>query len=76
MDMGGNVWEWTADWFRPYSERGRPSAETAASERVQRGGSFLCRPDRCHGFRVAARGHAAPETALFHVGFRCARDDA
>ena len=75
-DLGGNVWEWTADWFRPYAGRDGPFEPAATSERVQRGGSFLCRPDRCHGFRVSARGHATPETALFHVGFRCARDGA
>ncbi|HEX7090312.1 MAG TPA: formylglycine-generating enzyme family protein [Longimicrobiales bacterium] len=73
-DMGGNVWEWTADWFRPYAERGRPFRETAAGEKVQRGGSFLCSPTFCRGYRVSARSHSTPETALFHVGFRLAKD--
>ena len=39
-----------------------------------RGGSYLCDPKVCHGFRVSARGHSTPETGLGHVGFRCARD--
>ena len=73
-DMGGNVWEWTGDWYRPYTDRGSPFVATAASERVQRGGSFLCHPSYCHGFRVSARSHSTPETSLFHVGFRCAQD--
>lgn len=72
-DMGGNVWEWTNDWF------GRPGMTVnvsagGAGEKVQRGGSFLCHPSYCHGYRVSARSHSSPDTALFHVGFRCAKD--
>ncbi|WP_407351333.1 formylglycine-generating enzyme family protein [Luteimonas sp. R10] len=75
-DMGGNVWEWTADWFRPYAERDRPFTPDATSEKVQRGGSFLCHVSYCHGYRVSARSHSTPDTALFHVGFRLVKDRA
>ena len=72
-DLGGNVWEWTADWYRAYGARDLPFTVGSTSEKVQRGGSFLCHADVCHGFRIAARSHSTPETALFHVGFRLAR---
>ncbi len=73
-DMGGNVWEWVDDWFRPYSERGKPYEPTAESKKVQRGGSFLCDPAVCHGYRVSGRADAPPDEGLCHTGFRCARD--
>ena len=72
-DMAGNVWEWTASWYRPYDRLHRSSEPGPGAERVQRGGSFLCDPKFCHGFRVSARSHSTPDTALMHVGFRCAR---
>ncbi len=72
-DMAGNVWEWTDSWYRPYTQRETPFNPGPASERVQRGGSYLCDPKFCHGFRVSARSHSTPDSSLMHVGFRCAQ---
>jgi formylglycine-generating enzyme len=73
-DMGGNVWEWTDSWYRSYTEWDAPFVANEQSERVQRGGSFLCNEGYCHGYRVSARSHSTPESSLFHVGFRTVMD--
>ena len=60
IDMVGNVWQWTSSTF----DEGK---------RAMRGGSFLCDANVCHGYRIDARQGATPDSALMHVGFRCAR---
>jgi formylglycine-generating enzyme required for sulfatase activity len=84
-DMSGNVWEWTADWFRPDAyaadhARGVVRNPTgpdgpdprpgAMAAKVLRGGSFLCSDSYCRGYRVSARSPAAPDSGASHIGFR------
>lgn len=70
-DMGGNVWQWCTDDIKPTTEE---AASDPAMRKVLRGGSFLCDPMVCHGFKVTGRSSCTPETALVHLGFRCAKD--
>lgn len=41
------------------------------SERVTKGGSFLCNPSYCESYRPTARRGTPPDTGTEHVGFRC-----
>lgn len=75
-DMAGNVWEWTDSWYLPYGARPQADSPTEGLERVSRGGSFLCSPSFCEGYRVSARNHTAPGMALENIGFRCVVDPA
>ncbi|MHB2169699.1 formylglycine-generating enzyme family protein [Alsobacter sp. R-9] len=74
----GNVWEWCQDPFRTRSltragrERDRQAA--AETERVMKGGSYLCHISYCYRYRVAARLGRHPNTSTGHVGFRVAYD--
>lgn len=70
-DMGGNVWQWCSDDIAPTAEE---AASDPATRKVLRGGSYLCDPLVCHGFKVNGRSACTPETALAHIGFRCVKD--
>ena len=45
--------------------------EPGLPKRVQRGGSFMCSPDYCLGYRCATRMKGEPTSGTFHCGFRC-----
>lgn len=81
FDMAGNVWEWTADRFRPDHGRqapppcctpGGPQGDSDRfPRRVTKGGSYLCAPNYCLRYRPAARQGQTEDTATCHMGFRC-----
>jgi formylglycine-generating enzyme required for sulfatase activity len=77
-NVSGNVWEWTNDWFgkQYYSESPRkdPKGPASGTNRVMRGGSYLCHKSYCNRYRVAARSSNTPDSSTGNMGFRCAAD--
>ncbi len=71
LDVTGNVWEWTSDF---YASRGRSDERPRSpiARRVIKGGSHLCAPNYCLRYRPAARQGEAVDTSTSHIGFRCA----
>jgi formylglycine-generating enzyme required for sulfatase activity len=65
LDLAGNVWEWTADWYGEY-----PTGRSSGDERVMRGGGWQYRWDLV---RAASRHNVPPDGGYFRngLGFRC-----
>jgi iron(II)-dependent oxidoreductase len=69
LDMSGNVWQWTADDYRPYPG-GRTAFEIPVDAKVIRGGSY--ESDKLHVTTTTRNlDHASAHRPT--IGFRCAK---
>ena len=83
MSANGNAWATsTSQECQTPSERvaaigirnGSFSTPSASSQRVIRGGSFLCAENDCRNYRPSARHGTDWDTGLSNLGFRCVKD--
>ncbi len=72
-DLGGNMWEWTLDWYvDPYPLPCSDCAHlTSGAQRVYRGGGY--RSKQPSSLLSSARFKVVPSERSIDVGIRCAR---
>lgn len=70
LDMAGNVWEMTGDWYGDYPSEAQvnPTGPESGNRRIFRGGSWRASPDH---LRSALRTYSTPDRSSNHAGFRC-----
>ncbi len=74
-DMAGNVYEWTANWYKPYPHNMEFNSHYGEKNKIVRGGSWYdCLSYGC-GLSAPSynRSRFAPEIRNKGFGFRCAK---
>lgn len=77
-NMIGNVWEWTQDWWdikHDATAKTNPTGPSSGSDKVKKGGSFMCHKSYCYRYRCVARSQNTPDSSAHNLGFRCASDE-
>lgn len=70
LDLAGDVWEWSTDWYAAYAACADCADFTETSARAIRGSSFhLDAPN----LQPPGRLWSAPTARDYDIGFRCAR---
>lgn len=73
----GNVWEWTADWWTLRHSKEfttDPQGPPSGTDKVKKGGSYMCHEQTCYRYRCAARSSNTPDSSASNLGFRCVKN--